>query len=311
MMSYALENHKTVFKIMNLKTIIVTCLRDPFFEIREDESPELFSHKKPQSLHYQDTSVIYSSDFGRCVFWRKYQTLWGPFASGRCISISLPIAWWKEDWECSVQGVVEVCRQSGWGGGTVEQVGRTLGLCRWGSSHWSYQRQSNLHALKPGQLRVQLQHVGCNTRLVQQLPAPCLQKAALEACHKAQSHPQPKAMEQLSQCASLLISVVTKKRRYTHKEQRMVHVREMRMRKPSKKEWMCFIKSWDKFKELTKRKGIYKDGEVGRNEQVAIKKKKKPKKILETLIRIQHRLKCSARGSYIYCMKHPQGIAQH
>lgn len=68
MMSYALENHKTVFKIMNLKTIIVTCLRDPFFEIREDESPELFSHKKTQSLHYQDTSVIYSSDFGRCVF---------------------------------------------------------------------------------------------------------------------------------------------------------------------------------------------------------------------------------------------------
>lgn len=65
MMSYALENHKMVLKIMNLKTIIVTCRRDPFFKIRMDETPMLFSHKKKQTLHYQDTSVIYSSDFGR------------------------------------------------------------------------------------------------------------------------------------------------------------------------------------------------------------------------------------------------------
>lgn len=42
-----------------------------------------------------------------------------------------------------------------------------------------------------------------------------------------------------------------------------------------------------------------------------LKRKKKQKKVLETLIRIQHGLKYSARGSCIYSMKHPQGIIQH
>lgn len=51
--------------------------------------------KKKETLHYQDTSMIYSSDFGRYVFWRKYQTRWDLFASMRCVSKSLPIGEWK------------------------------------------------------------------------------------------------------------------------------------------------------------------------------------------------------------------------
>lgn len=39
--------------------------------------------------------------------------------------------------------------------------------------------------------------------------------------------------------------------------------------------------------------------------------KRKKKKVLETLIRIQHRPRCSARDSCMYYLKHPQGIAQN
>lgn len=51
--------------------------------------------------------------------------------------------------------------------------------------------------------------------------------------------------------------------------------RKMQMQKPSKKQWMCFIRNCEKLKELMKRKGIRKDGEVGRNVYAAIKRKKK------------------------------------
>lgn len=40
-------------------------------------------------------------------------------------------------------------------------------------------------------------------------------------------------------------------------------------------------------------------------------KRKEKRKVLETLIRIQHRLRCPAGDSCIYCMKHPEGIAQN
>lgn len=54
--------------------------------------------------------------------------------------------------------------------------------------------------------------------------------------------------------------------------------RKLQMQKSSKKQGMCFIKNCDKLKELMKRKVISKDGEVGRNEYTAIKKKKKIEK---------------------------------
>lgn len=86
-------------------------------------------------------------------------------------------------------------------------------------------------------------------------------------------------MELFHQCASLLISVITKERRDTCRQQRIINRRESSNVKPSKKQWMCFIKNCDELKELMKRKGIWKDGEVGSNEHAAAKEKKKNRKI--------------------------------